>query len=77
TFFNWYHQEHHHTALALLTPTDVHYGRTDERLAQRQVVLQQAFQAHPERFVQGEPTPAQLPNAVWINRPVPEFLLNE
>ncbi len=76
-FFTWYNQQHHHTALALLTPADVHYGRTEERLSRRQRVLQQAFDAHPERFVNGRPTPAQLPASVWINQPTPEISLNE
>ena len=76
-FFTWYNQQHHHTGLSLLTPADVHYGRAEERLAQRQVVLQQAYQLHPERFVKGEPTPAQLPDAVWINQPVLDRPLNE
>ena len=76
-FFTWYNQQHHHTALALLTPSDVHYGRADEKLAQRQVVLQQAYQTHPERFVKGRPTPAQVPDAVWINPPVSETRLKE
>lgn len=69
-FFPWYNNEHHHSALHLLTPADVHYGRAEEKLAQRQVVLQRAYAAHPERFVKGSPTMPQLPAAVWINRPV-------
>jgi putative transposase len=68
-FFPWYNQEHHHTSLHLLTPADVHYGRAQERLAQRQAVLQQAYTAHPERFVQGPPTVPRLATAVWINPP--------
>lgn len=72
-FFTWYNQQHHHTALALLTPADVHYGRAAEKLAHRQVVLQQAYQDHPERFVKGRPTPAPVPEAVWINQPLPEI----
>ncbi len=68
-FFTWYNQRHHHTGLSLLTPADVHYGRAQEKLAQRQVVLQQAYQLHPERFVKGKPTPTPLPDAVWINQP--------
>ena len=68
-FFTWYNQEHHHTGLALLTPTDVHYGRGHERLAQRQIILQKAYAAHPERFVNGPPTLPTLPDAVWINPP--------
>jgi putative transposase len=68
-FLTWYNQEHHHSGLALLTPADVHYGRAAAKLAQRQIILQQAYAAHPERFVQGQPLPASLPNALWINRP--------
>jgi putative transposase len=76
-FFTWYNQQHHHTALALLTPADVHYGRSEKKLAQRQLVLQRAFDAHPERFVKGRPSPTQLPGSVWINQPAPEMSLNE
>lgn len=68
-FFDWYNRRHHHTSLALLTPADVHYGRAQERLAQRQVILQQAYAAHPERFVNGPPIKPTLPDAVWINPP--------
>lgn len=68
-FFPWYNNEHHHSALHLLTPADVHYGRAEEKLAQRQVVLQRAYAVHPERFVNGPPTLSPLPAAVWINRP--------
>ena len=69
-FFPWYNNEHHHSALHLLTPADVHYGRAAEKLAQRHAVLQRAYVARPERFVNGPPTMPQLPAAVWINRPV-------
>jgi putative transposase len=72
-FFTWYNQQHHHMALALLTPADVHYGRSEEKLAQRQLVLQQAFAAHPERFVKARPSPTPLPGTVWINQPAPEM----
>lgn len=68
-FFTWYNQEHHHSALALLTPADIHYGRAAEKLVQRQFILQQAYAEHPERFVQGQPLPTQPPGAVWINQP--------
>ena len=68
-FFTWYNQEHHHTSLNLLTPADVHYGRAEEKLAQRQVVLLRAYDAHPERFVNGPPTMPKMEKAVWINPP--------
>jgi putative transposase len=71
TFFTWYNDEHHHTALGLLTPATVHYGQADALTAQRQTVLLAAYQQFPERFVNGPPKPPQLPGAVWINPPQP------
>ncbi len=71
-FFPWYNFEHHHSALGLLTPADVHFGRAAERLQQRQIVLQHVYDRHPERFVRGLPHPAAPPAAVWINPPKPE-----
>jgi len=68
-FFDWYDYVHHHTALGLLTPADVHYGRAQAVIQQRQQVLQAAYQKNPERFVKGLPKPPQLPEAVWINPP--------
>ena len=68
-FFDWYNNDHHHTSLALLTPADVHSGRAEEKLLQRQVVLLQAYAAHPERFVKGAPVVPAPPKEVWINPP--------
>jgi len=68
-FFRWYNKEHHHTALALLTPEDVHYGRGETILASRHQVLLAAAERHPERFVNGPPKLAKLPGQVWINPP--------
>ena len=67
--FAWYNNEHHHTGLALLTPADVHWGRTETVLNHRRAVLQQAYEAHPERFVKGAPVLAEPPKAVYINPP--------
>jgi len=68
-FFRWYNYEHHHTAIGLLTPADVHFGRARTVLDQRQQVLQAAYLKNPERFVKGLSVPTQLPTAVWINPP--------
>jgi putative transposase len=68
-FFPWYNAEHHHDALALLTPEAVHYGRTEAILEQRRIVLEAASAAHPERFVRKPPEPAAPPTAAWINPP--------
>jgi putative transposase len=68
-FFAWYNDCHHHTALALLTPADVHWGRAEAIRRERQQVLEAAYAAHPERFVRGLPVVPEPPNAVWINPP--------
>jgi putative transposase len=73
-FFQWYNYEHHHSALGLLTPADVHFGRAQTILDQRQLVLQAAYLKNPERFVKGPSLPAQAPPAVWINPPRPAIL---
>lgn len=69
-FFAWYNLQHRHSALALLTPADVHHGRAQAILDQRQVTLDAAYAAHPERFVHGNPKVCQLPAASYINRPL-------
>jgi putative transposase len=66
---DWYNDEHYHVSLALLHPVDVHYGRTDDIVAARQRVLDEAHRRHPERFVRGQPTQKNPPPAAWINPP--------
>jgi putative transposase len=68
-FFDWYNHEHYHTGLNLMTPAMVHYGQAETVQAQRQGVLQAAYEAHPERFVHGPPQVPSVPEAVWINKP--------
>ena len=75
SFFPWYNTEHRHSALAWLTPADVHFGRAPQMLAARQVALTAAYAAHPERFVRKAPVVAKLPVAVWINPPVKKCTL--
>lgn len=69
SFFTWYNAAHHHSALGLMTPNQIHYGQADSIIAARQAVLEDAFAAHPERFVAGPPIPPAKPVAVWINPP--------
>jgi len=70
-FFPWYNSDHHHSGLGLLTPSDVHHGRAEQRVAARVAVLATAYAAHPERFPAGVPLPPAQPTAVWINPPKP------
>jgi putative transposase len=67
--FTWYNHDHYHSALGLLTPASVHYGRAEFILTQRQQVLQAAYAAHPDRFVKGLPVVPVPPQEVWINQP--------
>ena len=69
SFFPWYNTEHRHGGISMLTPDDVHHGRAQTVLAQRQRILEAAWAAHPERFVGGIPKPSPLPEEVWINPP--------
>jgi putative transposase len=70
-FFPWYNNEHYHSALGLLTPHDVHYGKAQLITQARTKVLHAAYEKHPERFKGKAPKALPLPEAVWINKPVP------
>lgn len=68
-FFDWYNHHHRHSALGLMTPAMVHYGRAERVREQRLKVLHTVYKTHPERFVNGPPRLPELPKAVWINPP--------
>ena len=69
-FFGWHNDFHQHSGLALFTPADVFYGRVDDIAARRQVALDAAYAAHPERFPNGPPVVRRPPTSVAIN-PLP------
>jgi len=69
SFFPWYNDEHRHAGIAMLTPADVYFGRAAAILAQRQQVLDQAYETRPDRFPRGRPQGPALPKAVYINPP--------
>ena len=69
-FFEWYNNRHYHSGLGLLIPADVHYSRADLVIKERQLVLDQAFEKHPNRFKGKNPKPLALPQAAWINKPL-------
>jgi putative transposase len=68
-FFAWYNDEHRHSGIAMLTPADLHAGRSAVVLAARADVMSKAYAANPNRFVHGAPVLPPLPLAVWINPP--------
>lgn len=67
--FAWYNTEHRHSGIGFMTPEAVHYGLAKKIHARRAAVLQDAYAAHPERFVRKPPQPPALPTAAWINKP--------
>jgi putative transposase len=71
-WFDWYNNEHTHSGIAMLKPVEVHTGQAEKVLCQRQVVLNAAFERHPERFPKGRPRVIQLADAVYINKPKDE-----
>ena len=73
-FFDYYNHEHRHTALGLHTPASIHHGTAVEIRATRQLTLDLAYAAHPDRFA-GPPQAPRLPTTAWINQPTPEALL--
>jgi len=73
-FFGWHNDEHHHSGLALFTPSDVFHGRVEQVAAVRQAALDDAFRAHPERFPNGLPLVPLPPAAVHINPLLPGAL---
>jgi putative transposase len=68
-FFPWYNNEHKHTGINLLSPTDVHHGEAESIIAARQIVLNTAYALHPERFVRKIPEHKPMQQTVWINPP--------
>jgi len=69
TFFAWYNEDHRHSGIGMMTPAMVHHGLAFEVRENRQLVLDAAYAAHPDRFVRRSPTPLPVPKEVWINKP--------
>jgi putative transposase len=71
-FFDWYNHQHRHSGIGYMTPAAVHTGNAKRLHARRAAVLEAAYTSRPERFVRGTPVPAEIPTAVWINKPQPQ-----
>lgn len=67
-FTHWYNEVHYHCAIGYLRPADLHDGNHTVIIEHRQVTLDAAAVAHPERFTI-RPTPPKVPTKAWINRP--------
>ena len=69
TFFPWHNDHHRHSGIGMMTPAMVHYGLAPAVRQNRQLVLDAAYAAHPDRFVRKPPVALPLPKEVWINKP--------
>jgi len=68
-FLDFYNHHHRHSGIGYHTPASVHFGTADVIRAQRAIVLDAAYAAHPERFANKRPEPPELPGPAWINKP--------
>jgi putative transposase len=68
-FLDFYNHEHRHSGIGYHTPASVHLGTATLVREQRAQVLEAAYAAHPERFVNKPPVPPRLPGPAWINPP--------
>ena len=66
-YYRWYNYEHHHAGIAYFTPANVFFGEVPTVSAVRQAALDTAYEAHPERFVQGRPCVPKPPSFIEIN----------
>ncbi len=75
-FVHWYNHVHYHSAIGLLHPAEVHAGNAGAIRTARQAVLDAAYKAHPERFLNKAPTAPDIPVTAWINKPTVQTELN-
>jgi putative transposase len=61
-FFNGYNAQHRHSGIGLMTPEQVHYGMTERIFNERSEVLKAAFEKHPNRFKNKQPSPPMVPD---------------
>ena len=53
-----------HSGIGMMTPAMVHHGLAHAVRENRQLALDAAYAAHPERFVRKAPSPPPLPKEV-------------
>lgn len=75
-FVQWYNFEHLHSGIGLIPPASLHFGDAQHIFERRQLPLDAAYQAHPERFINGRPHPPHIPTEVWINKPANNLYVN-
>lgn len=67
-FVQWYNNEHRHSAIRYVTPSQRHRGEDQALLAQRDLVYETARKRHPERW-SGNTRNWNPVTEVWLNPP--------
>ena len=65
-FVQWYNEEHHHSSIGFVTPSQKHHGEAEAIIAKRIEVYQQAREQHPERWT-GDICSWNTPSSVFLN----------
>ena len=66
-FVTWYNDEHRHSAICFVTPSQRHSGQSSEILRKRRCVYEAARRKHPHRW-SGETRKWKEPRKVFLNR---------
>ena len=70
-FVRWYNDQHRHSGIRFVTPSQRHSGQAIDLCRQRARVYELARQRHPRRWSRSTLYWNQ-PEVVWINPPPPE-----
>ena len=65
-FVHWYNDEHKHSSIGFVSPTDRHAGRDVDILAARRAIYERARRLHPERWSR-HARPWDRPTVVRLN----------
>lgn len=66
-FVTWYNDEHKHSSLKFVTPSQRHYGQAKKCLNQRDDLMKQAKARTPERWGKRSTRDWSLKDEVWLN----------
>jgi putative transposase len=66
-FTAWYNDEHKHSSLKFVTPSQRHYGMAETCISRRKQLMDKAKRRYPERWGNRETRDWSLPDKVWLN----------
>jgi len=66
-FVHWYNNDHHHSAIAFVSPHQLHTGEAVDICTRRKILYEMAREQLPHRWIQGKTRSWKLPTEVWLN----------